>query len=61
MPQCFCLVGFDGEATAPKEPINAFNSRRTKVPSLELGSWEPNESHGLGVGVLWSERVMCPE
>ena len=61
MLQCYCLVGFDGEATAPKEPINAFNSCRTKVPSLELGFWEPSESHGPEVGGLQSERVLRPE
>ena len=52
MPQCFCLVGFDGEATASKEPINAFNSHRTKVPSLDLGSWEPNESWAWSRGPM---------
>ena len=40
------VMVFDDEAVAPKEPIYAFNSLRTKVPSLELGTWEPNESHG---------------
>ena len=47
---CYGLVGFDGEAIAPKEPIYAFNSLRTKVPSLELGTWEPNESWALSRG-----------
>ena len=51
MPLFYCLIEFDGEAIAPKELIYAFNSFRTKVRSLELGTWEPNESWALSRGL----------